>query len=417
VSARRRLALAAATLLLVVVALEGLAFLAPAAAPGWLQARLARTPDLLERQRRGIRRLLDGRPDSLFEFDAALGWKPTPSGVTPEARINAQGARGARDYAPRPAAGVRRIALFGDSFVFATEVPDDHAWPSLVEAAFADLELANFGVPAYGPDQAYLRFLALRASLEFDVAVLGISPVSLERVVNVQRAFLLPGPETFATKPRFVLDPGGELRLIPNPLQHPDDARPFLDGRSDLRALGRNDFWYEPAIYENPLYDYSALVRLIVVGWSRLDRRYLHPDRPLSGPRSRGAFNRGSSAFRILASLAAEFAREARADGAEPLLLLLPDPWVVERARAGERGMFEPVLEVARARAIATLDLTEPFVTAEPAHAIEEWFVGGHYSSAGNRLVADWVGPRLREIAHASGVAQGARSRPEPTRR
>jgi hypothetical protein len=414
----RTLAFAAITALLVAVALELGAFAVLAAAPAWLGAEVLRTPDLYARQREGLRRLLDGRSDSLFEFDAALGWKPVPSGRTPDASTNSRGARGTREYAARPPPGVRRVALFGDSFVFATEVPDQDAWPRRIEAGHPDLELHNFAVPAYGPDQAYLRFAALRASLASDVIALGITPVSLERIVNVQRAFLSPGPETFATKPRFVLDAGGALRLLHNPLPRLEDARAFLEGRRDLRELGRNDFWYEPAVYENPLYDLSALARLVLTTWSKLERRYLDPDRPLAGPRGRGAFNPDSSAFRILAAIATRFAREVREEGAAPLLLLLPDRYVVERARAGEREMFEPVLALARAESIPYLDFTDAFVLAEPPREVEDWFSGGHYSTLGNQVVADHVGPRLRELARRAGAAaQGPASAPEAARR
>ncbi|MDE2811346.1 MAG: SGNH/GDSL hydrolase family protein, partial [Gemmatimonadota bacterium] len=109
------------------------------------------------------------RRPSVWRYDPELGWSHIPDRVgrlvTPEfdveMRINSIGLRD-REFADAKAAGVRRVALFGDSFVEGWGVPIEAAVSRQLEACLrregAAVEVANFGVAGYGTDQALLFF-------------------------------------------------------------------------------------------------------------------------------------------------------------------------------------------------------------------------------------------------------------------
>jgi len=52
---------------------------------------------------------------------------------------------------------IYKIKVFGDSFAYCDQVKDNETWEYLVEEN-TGWECINFGVPAYGPDQALLKY-------------------------------------------------------------------------------------------------------------------------------------------------------------------------------------------------------------------------------------------------------------------
>jgi hypothetical protein len=144
-------------------------------------------------------------------LDSALGWRYRAGFRKGGDAISAQGLRADRVYAARPAAGVVRVAAFGDSYVYGNEVGNDDSWPTQLERSAPDVEVLNYGVGGYGVDQAYLRYLAEGRALAPQVVIIGFAPVDLPRLVNRYRRFL-DDRELALAKPRFVLR-GGALAL------------------------------------------------------------------------------------------------------------------------------------------------------------------------------------------------------------
>ena len=108
------------------------------------------------------------RPE-VWRYDPDLGWSHIPGSsgrlVSPEfdveMRINSAGLRD-REFATAKEVGVRRLALFGDSFVAGWGVPVEAAVSRQLGACLKErgeqVEVANFGVAGYGTDQALLFF-------------------------------------------------------------------------------------------------------------------------------------------------------------------------------------------------------------------------------------------------------------------
>jgi hypothetical protein len=175
----------------------------------------------------------------------------------------------------------------------------------------------------------------------------------------------------------------------------PEDYRELLNDPSTVRRFAQHDYWYPRCMYENPLYEWLASVRLgcTLAAWTY--RRHLDPDRPIAGR----FFNVRSTAFKIQAALFRQFSDSVRQSGASPLVLMLPDHKSVDRVRAGEPSIYHPLLAYMREHAIDHVDGAAAFREAEPDPALgtRAWFAPqGHYSPSGNQLVAAWLAKTIR---------------------
>jgi hypothetical protein len=124
-------------------------------------------------------------------YSPLLGWELKPNLRLWYLHSNARGIRGARMYAPAPAAGSHRVLCLGDSFMFGEGLTDAQSPPAQLESALNHLghgrwEVLNLAVHGYGTDQAWLRLQHLGFRYKADVVVLGFFEGDLERN---QRAF------------------------------------------------------------------------------------------------------------------------------------------------------------------------------------------------------------------------------------
>jgi hypothetical protein len=122
-------------------------------------------------------------------YHPVYGWTNLP-GYRSDARvpfrvtINGQGLRGPRDYAPRPAPGVARIAVVGDSCTFGEGVDDDQTLPRYLERFLSGSEVLNFGVHGHGLGEMVLRLEREVFAFNPDHILLVLTvPPDLERTV------------------------------------------------------------------------------------------------------------------------------------------------------------------------------------------------------------------------------------------
>jgi hypothetical protein len=224
------------------------------------------------------------------------------------------------------------------------------------------------------------------------IVVMGFTPDDLSRLVNVYRPFLDAGEFPLA-KPRFVLDDDGSLRVIRAPLRDTADYARLAEDPAAAARFRPTDQWYSPAIYENPLYDASATVRVLSALGTRVYRRFLAPDRLLDGDR----FRTGTAAFRLQVALMRAFDDEARRAGARAVVAMLPDRASVEQVLAGGEASYAALAGELRAAGLDVVDLASAFAAAGTASDVHAWFApGGHYSPLGNEIVA---GAMARELA------------------
>ncbi len=338
-----------------------------------------------ENNRKEIEVLLSGQ-NKYIGLDATCGWTILPNGTSKLYQSNAAGFRANREYAPKPPEGIVRVLAFGDSFTHGDQIGNDDTWENVLEKSNPKLEILNFGVPGYGPDQAWLRYQQKGKGYEPRIVMMGFMPENIHRVVNVFRPFYYEGTGTPLAKPRFVLR-GDGLELVPSELKSIEDYQNFLrEPGPALARMGARDFHYG-FNYGTTTFDFLATVRLGQMVGSRLFANH--------GPmRLSGEFNPNSEALAIVERVLTGFAAEVRADGARPVVLITPGVSDIERLRDGRSIRYAPLLEVLKQRGLEVWDGREAFVKYGATQDMKELFTG-HYAPEGARVVARWLGERL----------------------
>jgi hypothetical protein len=194
----------------------------------------------------------------LHRVDPDLGWTNGPKVENGDGTVSTDsvGARGRGERSAAPADGVLRIAVFGDSFTFGDEVATGETWAArledLLEKSGQRAEVLNFGVNAYGMDQALLRWEKEGRPLKPAIVILGFQPENLLRNLNVLRPLYFMDTAVPYSKPRFVLD-GDALRNVNHPtvpaaelpavLAHPADS-PLAEHDRFLSGGHRERWWH-----------------------------------------------------------------------------------------------------------------------------------------------------------------------------
>jgi hypothetical protein len=288
------------------------------------------------------------------------------------------------------------VAAFGAAYVYGAEVPNDTSWAALMERETPQLDVLNYGVGGYGTDQAFLLYLRVGARFRPDVVLIGFSPFNLRRSMYRYTRFSSTD-EPPLTKPRFKLDASGGLTLVPNPLPSRADWERVAAEPRRIAEVGVEDDWYDALRYENPLYDRSAAVRIVVAATLRVWRRFFWPGRPIGGD---GQFRAAAPAFAVQRALMLAFADSVRARGATPVFLLLPEQSAVWAVQSGRPAVHVPLRDSLRAAGSAeVVDLVDEFARHASANGDQGLFApGGHFGPVGNRLVAERLTARLREL-------------------
>lgn len=334
-----------------------------------------------------------GDESQALRTDAKLGWTNAPGFCSADGkrRFNSKGLRGATEFAPMPAPGVRRVALFGESFVYGEEVDDGEEFAAQLVDVEPRLEVMNFGVSGYGTDQALMRLELDGRDCHAQVVCIG---VMLENIVrNVSRLTRLRNPyvKGLGVKPRYRLVHDA-LELVPSPFATElEAASAVIDG--SLTARVRDFDAFAELDYDSIAWR-SSLARLYM-GWQGSRARdYRRAWRDTDG-----------EAFTLLIALLKRFDALARERGAErTLVLVFPTKEDLALAIRGEERFWRtlaPALEVA---GIESFDVTDALIAsarrsapagASPERTTAEVYLRAHWNVAGNRAVAEALAPRL----------------------
>jgi hypothetical protein len=316
-------------------------------------------------------------------MDAVLGWVPQPG-----SEINAAGMRDDRDYDPQPAPGILRISAFGDSFTYGADVKLGENWAKRISAMKPPIEVLNYGVGAYGLDQAYLRYLQVGADYHPQVVFIGYMTENLARDVNVFRGFYTSFyRNAIFSKPRFRVE-NGALVLVPNPLATLDDYRRLRDNEEEvLSQLGRNDYHYVGQYRAGPL-DFSPSVR-----FGKMVAARIRTARQIPIFTADGRYEQRSEAYEVTVRIFDAFYRTVLDDGALPIIVVLPDLNDQQRSREGEPRRYAPLLEYFRSRGYRYIDALGALEPVQQRYTMSEisavkW---GHFSKLGNDIVAQYI--------------------------
>jgi len=337
-------------------------------------------------------------------FDPHLGWvrRPNSNGVEngqkgPVAyHIDSIGSR-TNTFEKSPAV----IAAFGDSYVFCRQVEDDETW----EAQLSQQEgigVLNFGVGNYGVDQALLRYESMALSDTVKVVVMGFVPETICRVQSYWKHYLEFG-NTFAFKPRFKLNPEGQLILLENLVRNSKDFANFQKKLPEIREADgfykkkfrsrQFRFPYTFSLMRNPLKQSMLMSALAIRGiWRGLGitshRIENLPFALVMKSNHRDAYQlySDSKSTKLLSSILLRFKEEAQRRGHIPLVVVMPqllDLKLNKNKAAPYKGFFTKL-----ARQLSVLDLTDQFINSEFENLYINDQYGGHLSVEGNHLVS-----------------------------
>jgi hypothetical protein len=334
--------------------------------------------------RQAIEDFLGGR-ESPFQLDSVLGWTLRPGFRSPKVTVtvDAVGRRRAPDRPP-PENNALRLAAFGDSFTFGGDVADRDAYPEAFARLDGGIDVANYGVPAYGLDQTFLRYLKERGAARPQVVIIGYLSENICRDVSVFRPFYNPNTVFPLAKPRYLLD-GRGLRLLRNPLPTPESYRRLLAAPADsLAELGRHDAYYRTRPHASP-WDHSATVRLVKLAGAQLS------------PANRDGCYGAGEAFSVTTRLFSLFYETALRDGAQPVILIFPTREEVTGWRSDRRKRYAPLLSFLGGKGYRVIDAMEVFDGAGRDLSIDE-LIPTHLSPLANTLVAEHLRQRLQSF-------------------
>jgi hypothetical protein len=296
------------------------------------------------------------------QYDPLLGWINIPSIYVPDMygpgvslRINRQGFRNAREFPRAVPPGRVRVVCSGDSFTLGYGVAGDQTWCERLTQLDARLETVNMGQGGYGVDQAYLWYKRDGGRIDHQAQLFAFIIDDFARA----RSTTTSGHG----KPLLTVD--GEALAVTN-VPVPGPTSP-------------------------------ALRRLIELA------RGLHTMRLADAIPLDGAEAGVDATLEMVGYLLADLQRINRERSSRLILVRLP----TEDDLREPDAVWSPAVEQrARALGIPYIDLLDDFQRLTPSEAATLFIPAGqmiyeghegHYTVAGNELVAQLLDAKLRE--------------------
>lgn len=336
----------------------------------------------------------------LAKRDPLVGW-PYPSQAGDD-YFDATGARRNPAFED-PTAHPACLTLFGDSFTQGGQLGHEHVWSNLLSKQLG-CRVANYGQGGYGSDQAYLRYTRQGGGPAQTVILGHLSENILRNVTRCRDIYI--SSMDYALKPRFVLDAGGRLELVPIPQLSEQEYRRMLALEGPALVLDHEFFSPGGPAGITPLrfpYLYSVLrnardYRLR----ASIARRppyaeFYDPDHAAGG-------------LAITAGILRSFVHDVEAEGKKPLLLLFATRLDLEWHRKTGRWSYQTLVDRLTAEELPFIDFGPRLSAYLADREIDEIFDDtGHYDEEGNRFVADV----LREYLTSQGLLEAVQARGE----
>ena len=328
--------------------------------------------------------------------------------------INSQGFRD-RELSEQPPPGTRRIVVLGDSFVEGAQVAADQMLTRRLEARLqaagvGTVEVVNAGVYTWGTAQEYLLLTQQIGRLHPDLVILAFTSAN---DVSDNRC-REDDPPTMRTRPCFVLDHDGSLRLVPFTLEQPSRLKGLWELR-DVSYLAKalNGAALRPlvrAVSGMPAEVHELTAQYVA------DPMLVYATNPTAG---------WEDAWAITEALIAASAEAARADGSDFLLVNIPgkveihdEQWASLTQRFNLKDAdWDLAAPSRRLEAMATrqqiayVDLRPAFRTAASTGRRLYYYTDGHWNADGHDLAAEVIVSALTERCNGAGGASRASTR------
>ena len=342
-----------------------------------------------------------------YSFDSHLGWvrRPNSSGTENGQKgkitfhIDSFGSRtnSLKKLSPT-------IAAFGDSYAFCRQVEDDETWESQLGQQ-NNFGVMNFGVGNYGADQALLRYKSMSLPDTVQVVVMAFVPETICRIQSYWKHYLEFG-NTFAFKPRFILDSNDSLTLLNNLIRDKDD---YLSYKEKLPEIQKADNFYKkkfrshqfrfPYIFSfmrHPIIQ-SLLIssiairracRILGISSAKIEN---FPFKLVmtNNLRDAHALYEEDKSKKLLKAILLSFRDEAIRRGHTPLIVVMPqllDLILGKGTTTSYQKYFRRL-----SKSLPVIDFTNKFIQTDFKKLYISDQYGGHLSVKGNSLVAEEI--------------------------
>jgi len=306
-------------------------------------------------------------------YNPAVGWINTPgfSGrhvrtnmFDVSVKINSGGLRNDREYGYERKPGVFRAVVLGDSFTFGHGVDNDKTYAADLESMIPESEVLNAGVQGWGHDQQLLWLKEEGLKYRPDLIIWGFSSADIPRNVNIFRRLSDLTTGLDYAKPRYIVK-DGKLELTNFPAPPPGDMDRLIANYLGTERAKRSLF--------NRIMRHSRFFTAIDDAIDTLAEK--------------------KEQVVLAEAIVREFALTAKKAGIPLVIVHLPvRKWlesmspIVTAKRKTTEGLL---VRVSAETGAPVLDLRTAFL-AKGRNEIGSYFIkDGHYSEAGNKLVAE----------------------------
>lgn len=327
---------------------------------------------------RSLQRYLENTESATLLYDEQTGWILNPDNDD----VNMFGMHSLNNPCIVNSEGITRIALFGDSFVAGDEVSADETWAVALEHCLNEnnsvVEVLNFGVSAYGMDQAYLRYLEIGQAFEPDIVIFGFQPGDMHRNMTAFRP-LVGGSLPFS-KPRYIIE-DEQLRLLNQPAIAPD-ALIDVYQNFDSHSLVQYEILYDDQ-YQDRWWSNSRLLSL--VSYLLRDERYIS---------IYDEYTEQSQFASLAMSIIDNFVQDVENDSSQFIIVHLPPRPIIETIVADETSLSYAFMLNEFEERFPVIDISHIFINNLDQH----WMPGGHYSAEANLLVGQEICNQLLSL-------------------
>ena len=303
-------------------------------------------------------------------------------------RQGSLGNRRSRDYEQKEE---YKIKAFGDSFTFGADVKNNETFEYIIEEK-TGWECLNYGVGAYGTDQALLKYKDNRIRTQY--TLLGILDENVARCVNVWLGYYWTTKKF--TKPRFAISEDGAVFLVNNPIQSSADGQKLKD-IAFVNSLKRYDYWanYWERVNAPQELKWPATVTVFShLGFFVRNTIPIVTDKLLPTYESATAqaefyhlYSRDSEGFKIMCYIVDEFIATADLKGEIPIVVVFPLTYSVDVLSKYGRSPYESLVDYLEEIECHFIDFGGIFRREEYINYYLRH--GGHFSVEGNEKVAD----------------------------
>lgn len=313
-----------------------------------------------------------------------LGWNPNPRSP----QVTDDGSRVLPSFSGEGSGSC--VSLYGDSFTWSSGVDPRHSWADVL-ARLRGCRVKNYGMGAYGSDQAFLRY-RLNEDDGSRIVFLNHLTENILRNVNRYRRFLT-GRSKFKFKPRFVVE-GDTLRLL-EPLR-PENKRAFLEiVRHPANSIPR-DYFVPGGPSGRQWMNFPYAVRVLgALGDFRVQSE-------IRGTPPHASFYRPghpSGALRVTTKIAETFRALAVRRGQTPVFSIIPTGLDLLHFRDTGRWVHTPLKRNLEEAGVQVLDFGPPLMERIGREAVCDYFrrCAGHFNERGYRLLGRIADSYLRE--------------------